>query len=86
MQSTSGEDAATLVAASFVVVLSRRKQAFARDRITTKMMAGHSPAIFALPALCRDDAREVRRSRKSCFCREKARRQPWLILLKIFLF
>lgn len=79
MQSTIGEDAATKVAAFFVVVLSLAKACFRRDRDTTKKMAGHSPAIFAHPALCRDDAKEVRRSRKSCFCREKARRQPWLI-------
>ena len=85
MQSTSGEDAATKVAAFFVVVLSLAKACFRRDRDTTKMMAGLRPAIFAHPALCRDDAREVRRKSQipSGLCRddarEKARRQPWLI-------
>lgn len=73
MQSTSGEDAATKVAAFFVVVLSLAKACFRRDRDTTKMMAGHSPAIFAHPALCRDDAKEKARAAR-------------LILLKIFLF
>ncbi|MBQ0087467.1 MAG: hypothetical protein KBS72_07285 [Bacteroidales bacterium] len=48
----------------------RRKLAFARQ-VSQLKMAGHSPAIFAHPALCRDDAREVRRSRKSCFLQGK---------------
>lgn len=43
MQSTSGEDAATKVAAFFVVVLSLAKACFRRDRDTTKMMAGLAP-------------------------------------------